>query len=113
MLNRTQKIILSVGILLLICSGLFLPYKSEYLTEGDNPSEFLGYFFITDKPTTKDSFESIFGITGHSTDLLPNKSKFRTHIDTSLVKVQIMVISLITIGLIFLFSEQRQSINNQ
>lgn len=104
MLNRTQKIIISLGILLLTFSGLFVPFESEIQKEGDNPKIYMGYYFLFTPPTELEVLEYYAGRDIES-NLSPRKSGiYNTYILTSRVWIKLVVIIFATTGLTVLFS---------
>src|SRR3989338_6937350 len=101
-MNKKQRIILSIGILVVILSGLFPPYEGEFRKEGDNRKIYMGYHFLFASPTERDVLEAFRGApksTAVSQDIL---SRFNSYIITSRVLVQVVTIVIATLVLLFL-----------
>lgn len=110
MLNKVQRIILSVGILLAVTSGLFLPYEGEISSEGDNPKIYMGHYFLFTPPTKTEVFEAYLGRKLESTPSSPHSMRaYSSHIITSLVWIKISIIVITTVGFVILFAENKKT----
>lgn len=110
MLNKVQRIILSVGILLVVTSGLFLPYEGEISRGGDNPEIYMGHYFLFTPPTKTAVFEAYLGRKLESTPSSPQDLRqFSSHIIAPLVWIKISVIVLTTVGFVILFAEKKKT----
>ena len=100
-MNKRQQIILLMGILLVIVSGLFPPYKVEIRSEGDNYKIYIGHYFLFVPPTLIDIF-------GNTVKLDPVEAYFS--IIASRVWIQDVTIIVTTLGLFFLFAGKQEQI---
>ncbi|MDZ7694308.1 MAG: hypothetical protein U5K69_24835 [Balneolaceae bacterium] len=113
MLNKLQKAVISIGILLIVCSGIFVPYEGEVLEEGDNPKLFMGYYFLFNPPTKGQVFKDMYGGELKQNAYPGSYENFNTHIVTSAVWIELAVIILVTIGLVILFQQNKQTVPNE
>lgn len=109
MLNKVQRIILSVGILLVVTSGLFLPYEGEVSREGDNPKIYMGHYFLFTPPAKPQVFEAYTGKKLDSPFSPQGLRQFSSHIIAPLVWIKISVIVLTTGGFVILFAEKKNT----
>jgi hypothetical protein len=65
-MNKKQRIILSVGILLVIFNGLFPPYEGELRQKGDNLKNYMGYLSCL-LPRRSETFTKLFSGEGRAT----------------------------------------------
>ena len=107
-MNKTQRIIISIGIFLVILSGLFPPYEGELRREGDTLKKYMGYHFLFLPPTERAVYIAVLGRTPKSMSWSGYQSKLNSHIVASRVWVQVVTIVVATIGFLFLFAEKRK-----
>jgi hypothetical protein len=84
-MNRKQKIIIGIGLALILLSGLFPVYEQPF---GEVFKKYLGYYFIFSPPV----FANII---------------------ISRYLIQIVTISLLTIGFVFLFAAPKKDKNGK
>ena len=108
-MNKKQRIIISIGIFLVILSGLFPPYEGELLREGDTLKKYMGYHFLFLPPNERAVYIAVLGRTPSIQAFHNYKSKLNSHIVASRVWVQIVTIVVATIGLMVLFAEKKDS----
>ena len=122
-MNRKQKIVILVGTLLILLSGLFPPYVGVYAKEGDNWEKFLGYHFLFSPPSQEYIcgviLQSVNRYSEEPTDRLGERLReFQSRRDARLAApncsasiefsrfgVQIIVVLLASVGGIVLFSK--------
>ena len=109
-MNRKQKYIITVGMGLILLSGLFPAFEGEWRKEGDNLKTYLGYYFIFSPP---DSYKVAGAFTGRPKDFYKNLNirltkSFNSNIIASRFFIQIVTILLLTVGLIFLFKDTKR-----
>ena len=103
-MNKKQRIILSIGVLAVIVSGLFPPYEGEIRLEGDNRKIYMGYHFLFAPPTGQD----VLGVWSGAQirTVIPrdklNRFNLNSYIITSRVCIQVVTIVIATLGLLFL-----------
>jgi hypothetical protein len=85
-MNRIQKIIIGVGLALILLSGLFPAYEQGYGAYGFK--EYLGYYLVFSPPIS-------------------------ANIIVSRYLIQIVTISFLTIGLVFLFADLKKDKNGK
>ena len=107
-MNKKQRIIISIGIFLVILSGLFPPYVGELQREGDTLKKYMGYHFLFLPPNERAVYIAVFDRTPKSTAWSGYQSKLNSHIVASRVGVQFVTIVVATIGFLFLFEEKRK-----
>jgi len=106
-MNKRQQIIISVGILLVILSGLFPFYEGEFRREGANLEKYMGYHFLFLPPNERDVYEAVLGRTPSSTISHGHLSVCSSHIITSRVWLQIVTVVVASLGLLVLFAEKK------
>jgi uncharacterized membrane protein len=108
-MNKRQQIIISIGILLVILSGLFPSYEGEIWREGGNLGKYMGYHFLFLPPNERDVFEAVLKRTPSDTMSDQNQILIAcsSHIITSRAWLQIVTIVVATLGLLVLFAEKR------
>jgi hypothetical protein len=105
MMNTMQRIIISIGVLLVVGSGLFPPYEGELSsTNGGVVSKYMGYHFLFKPPTESDISIAITGRPSQNSSFLRSCN---FHIIATRIWIQIAVVSIATVGLFFLFSGRR------
>ncbi len=110
-MNKKQRIIISIGIFLVILSGLFTPYEGEWQWGwgGDTIitlKKYMGYHFLFLPPDER----AVYYAFREEWEYLnwSKESRLSSHIIASRVWVQVVTIVVATIGLLFLFSEKRK-----
>ncbi len=106
-MNKRQRIVITIGIFLVILSGLFPSYDGEYLGKDINMKKYMGYYFLFLPPTEKDVYEAFIreplpGAVNYMT-----QSAFSSYIITSRFWVQVVTVVIATLGLFVLFGEKR------
>ena len=104
-MNKIQRNIIMVGLVLVILNGVFLPYKSVCAFRYFKGYKRMGYYFILTPPTRSDAYEVFVG-------KKPDKSpspRFSSHIMTFAPWFQLVTIIVVVIGLLSLFSEKRNN----
>jgi hypothetical protein len=112
-MNKKQRIILSIGILLVIVNGLFPPYEGELRRQSDNLKNYMGYHFLFTPPTERDVYEAILGRRASNTISHIKLSMFSSHIITSRVWVQVVTVVVATVGLLFLVAGKDNKASSQ
>jgi hypothetical protein len=107
-MNKKQRIIISIGILLVILSGLFPPYEGEFRREGDNLKKYMGHHFLFLPPNERAVYIAVFDRTPKRMSWIGHHGKLNSHIVASRVWVQVVTIVVATIGFLFLFAEKRE-----
>ncbi len=108
-MNKKQRIILSIGIFIVIISGLFPPYEGELLRDGDILKKYMGYHFLFLPPNEKAIYIAVYGQIPNTMPWLGSHSRLNSHIVESRVWVQIVTIVVATIGLMALLAEKKDS----
>jgi len=106
-MNKRQRIIITIGIFLVILSGLFPSYKGEYCSGGGNLKKYMGYYFLFLPPTERDVYEALTGEMPHSATDQASLSEFSSYIIISRFWVQFITVVIVTLGLFVLFGEKR------
>lgn len=106
MLNRPQQIIISFGIVLLLCSGLFVPFEGEIQREGDNPKIYMGYYFLFTPPSELQVLEDWVQRDLGSKLSPRERGLYSSYVIISRVWIKIVLVVFTTIGLTILFSEK-------
>ncbi len=109
-MNRRQKIVLLIGVIFVLFSGLFPPYEGQFL--GENLKTYIGHYFLFDPPKPNDIIEVLLGGESYR---VPNKiasmSRFTTKIILSRFVVIVSTIVFVTAGLILFFSNSKSNQN--
>ena len=108
-MNRKQRIVISIGIFLVVLSGLFPPYEGELRSEGDTLKKYMGYHFLFLPPNERAVYIAVFNRTPKSRSCGYFQSKLNSYIVASRVWVQFVTIVVATIGFLFLFAEKRKN----
>ncbi|MGM0505260.1 MAG: hypothetical protein ACQESQ_11605 [Bacteroidota bacterium] len=110
-MNKKQRIVIIIGILLVLISGLFPSYEGVDLTEKERYTIDIGYHFlfsphlharVAAEANPDMDFETARG--AHTL----NEAYHNVHIKTSKLMVQMSTIVLVTVGLVFFFSPKKQ-----
>lgn len=109
-MNKKQRMVIAIAVLLVILSGLFPPYEGEYRLEGDNNKKFMGYRFLFDPPSQTEVCQSILGKTFSSSSGYYLR-KFSSTIITSRVWVQIITVVVASTGIVLLLSDRKQQVS--
>jgi len=105
-MNRNQKIVVAIGVVLVVLSGLFPPYEGEFAGEGDNPKRHLGRHFLFAPPTPEYVSKAIRGANA-STPTGRKLAYYRASVVLSEVVVQLSVIVLATAGVTLLLAKRK------
>lgn len=87
-MNKKQRIVIWVGLVLILLTGLFPAYE---IALGNNLKAYHGYCFIFSTPSTQ----------------------YFSNIIISRYLIQIVTILLLTIGLVFLFADPKKDKNGK
>lgn len=107
-MNRKQKIIIGVGLALILLTGLFLAYEGEWRDIGRIHKKYLGHYFIFSPPNAGEVRRQ-FNVSSVSSW----NGEFDSSIIFSLFLIQIVTITLLTIGLVFLFADPKENKNGK
>ena len=100
-MNKHQRIVIVITILLVTLSGLFPPFQGEYRYKDIYRSKYMGYHSIFIPPSSRDVCEAITGDYEYDDYYL---SMFNSHIILSRILVQNTTVISICGGLLLLFS---------
>ena len=109
-MNKKQRIVIIIGIILVLICGLFPPYEGKKSGELPLPEkeEAIGYYFLFSHPSSEEISKEIY----ENYKFLNNdemgtgeKLGFSASIMMSKYLIQIITIVLITTGLIFYFAK--------
>lgn len=111
-MNKKQRNIILIGIILVLICGLFPPYEGELR---DNVKQEIGYHFLFTSPSSEKVYDEIFSDFPENSDY-PEKPQYekseahmyQAHINTSKYYIQIVTIILVIVGLFFLFKTSKQ-----
>jgi hypothetical protein len=106
-MNRIQQVIVIIGVVLVILSGLFPPYEGEFHPEGLNYKQYMGYHFLFVPPSGAEVFRAIFD---REWDVGGQQyhSRYSSHIILSQVSVQVVTVVIATVGLFLVFGVKRK-----
>ena len=102
-MNRKQKIVVGLAVVLVMISGLFPAYEGEMTTNGDNLKCRLGHHFIFTPPSSYE-VSCEMGSLGVDMSFL---ALFRSRILLSELRVQLVVIVLASVGATLLLWKRR------
>jgi len=105
-MNKKQRIVLLIGIILVLICGLFPPYEGELR---DNVKQEIGYHFLFTSPSSEKIHNEIFSEYPEKS-LQYEKSHapiYKVNINTSRYWVQIVTIVFVTTGFVFYFSPDK------
>jgi len=114
-MNKKQRNIILIGIILVLICGLFPPYEGERIIDGNILKEEIGYNFLFTSPSSEKVYDEIFSDFPENSDY-PEKPQYekseahmyQAHINTSKYYIQIVTIILVIVGLFFLFKTSKQ-----
>jgi len=98
-MNKKQRIVVLIGTVLAVLSGLFPPYEGEFRREGEVLTKYMGNYFLFAPPTEGEVYQAILGRTPSGTI---SPGRFNSHIVASRLWIQIFIILIATIGLALL-----------
>jgi len=102
-MNRKQKIVVGLAVILVMISGLFPAYEGEMATNGDGFKCRLGHHFIFTPPS---SYEVSREMGSLGMDMSP-LARFRSRIMLTELSVQLAVIILASVGLTIILWKRR------
>jgi hypothetical protein len=102
-MNRTQRNVLLIGILLILLMLIFPPWKYFDGNTSDHTSA--GYHFFRTPPPLK-SAEEIFGMSGW----IAERARISVHLDAIRLIAQLLIVAPITLGLLLLLKDRRETI---
>jgi hypothetical protein len=108
-MNFRQKIIVGLGTLLILITGLYPPYEGVYIREGDNLKIFLGYHRFFDPPTPHQVAARFPEYNSRRRiGEIPKELKCRAYIDIKRAAFQIVIIILTTAGIVIILEQKRK-----
>jgi hypothetical protein len=106
-MNKKQRIVVIVALVLVAVCGLFPPYEGEYPMKGDNLRAYIGYRFLFAPPSREQMMREIWQ--DRFVDMKRHTYRCRASIIVSRIYVQIVVIVTLTAGLLLLFRNAEHS----
>lgn len=97
-MNKKQRIVLKIGLLLVILNGLFPPFEGKF-SGSDSSAKNLGYHFIFNPPTKE------WGYSGF--EVVQRQLPINSHVISSIFFIQFVTIIGATIGALFLFRKEK------
>lgn len=104
--NLMQSLVLVFGLLLLVCSFLFIPYEATYIQRGENSRSNVGYHLVFNPPKPTEACVRAFGLRagGRSAQAFSNEVNMRCYLKPLLPQTFLAVASVIAVSLaLFLF----------
>jgi hypothetical protein len=106
-MNKAQRVIIVIGLILVILAALFPPYEGEWRPEGTIFKAYMGYRFFFAPPSQRDVYEAIMGKSGVTVDQ-STLSMYNANIVISRLCVQDLTIVIATLGLLLLLGAKRK-----
>ena len=97
-MNRNQKIVVTIGVALVVFSGVFPPFEGELRRQGDNRKTYMGHRLLFVPPSGADVYRGILG-RGPLSNAKSYLSWYSSRIVTSQVWVQVVTVVIATAGL--------------
>ncbi|MDX9782913.1 MAG: hypothetical protein RBT35_08055 [Bacteroidales bacterium] len=105
-MNRTQKAVIILGILIIILSWLLPAYEGEYNNKGITLKAYMGHHFIFNPPSLGDVENKVWR---SNSDNEEDCLFCHLRIVYTLLIAQLLSVFIISIGLFFLFSSSSKS----
>lgn len=111
-MNKPQKTVLVIGMMLVLTAGMFVPYEAEIRGKRDNLKKYIGYHSLFSPP---DRFKVLDGFEERSLRLARvyddrrfRKDALTCHVLHEIVWIELSVITLLTIGAVFLYQTKKE-----
>ena len=116
-MNKPQKTVLLIGMLLALTAGVFVPYDAEIRGKGDNLKKYIGYHLLFSPPDrlkVMRGFDVVSLKKARAYEYAQNyEDRFRKdaltfHVLHEIVWIELGVITLLTIGAMGLFQAKKE-----
>ena len=97
-MNRRQKVVVVIGVILVLLCGLFPPFEGECRLRGENLKAFVGYRFLFSPPSQDEVWSVIGGLAA--------ADRYSSHIETQRVWLQFATVIIATVGLVVLLGDR-------